>query len=104
MSTQPSDTTVVLVLRDASGEFYAIPEATIRACRATPAQQQALAELIGSQEVAGYAAGPGGLVSLGAITVAPQVNTNLGFNIAAANFAPVTQNLGQTGLNGFTFQ
>jgi hypothetical protein len=103
MAMHQSDTTAVLVLRDAAGTFYAIPEATIRACQATPDQQQALSQLIGSPEVAGYAAGPGGLVSLGAITVAPQVNTNAGFNIAAANFAPVMQNLGQTGLNGFTF-
>jgi len=52
-------------------------------------------------EVAGYDAS---LVSIGAITVAPQINTNVGLNVAAANFAPVTQVLGQTGINGFTFR
>ena len=46
----------------------------------------------------------GSLVNLGPITVAPQLNTNVGFNIAAANFAPVTQVLGQTGVNGFSFR
>jgi hypothetical protein len=48
-------------------------------------------------EVAGY---DGSLVNLGPITVAPQINTNLGLNLAVANFAPVTQVLGQTGVNG----
>lgn len=59
--------------------------------------QQALAAQAADAEVAGYDAS---LVNLGPITVAPQLNTNLGFNIAVANFAPVTQVLGQTGVNG----
>jgi hypothetical protein len=96
------DKTTVLVLRDAEGNYYAIGEQTIRGCRATAEQQEALRTLIG-EDVTGYDAG-GSLVSLGAITVAPQLNTNLGFNIAAANFAPVNQNIGQTGLNGFSFR
>ena len=48
-------------------------------------------------EVAGYDAS---LVNIGPITVAPQLNTNVGLNLAVANFAPVTQVLGQTGVNG----
>jgi hypothetical protein len=98
-----NETITVLVLRDGAGELYALPEATIRACRATPAQQQALAQLSAGHEVVGYDAG-GSLVSLGTITVAPQINTNIGLNVAAANFAPVTQVLGQTALNGFSFR
>ncbi|HZQ36724.1 MAG TPA: hypothetical protein VFD32_12380 [Dehalococcoidia bacterium] len=52
-------------------------------------------------EVTGYDAS---LVNIGPITVAPQINTNVGLNVAAANFAPVTQVLGQTGVNGFSFR
>ena len=99
---ETTNKTTVLVLRDAAGDIYALSEETIRACRATAEQQAALAELTAGHEVTGYDAGS--LVSIGAITVAPQVNTNLGFNIAAANFAPVTQVLGQTGINGFSFR
>ena len=102
MAAQGNDKTSVLVLRDAEGNFYAVGEQTIRACRATSEQQQALQQIIGDHAVVGYDAG-GGLVSLGAITVAPQINTNVGLNVAAANFAPVTQVIGQTGLNGFNF-
>jgi hypothetical protein len=102
MATTSNETSPVLVLRDAEGNFYAIGEQTIRACRATAEQQTALKQLIGDHDVVGYDAG-GGLVSIGAITVAPQINTNVGLNVAAANFAPVTQVLGQTGLNGFAF-
>jgi len=91
----------VLVLRDAEGNFYALSEQTIRACRADAEQQEALRKVIG-HDVVGYDAG-GSLVALGAITVAPQINTNVGLNVAAANFAPVTQVLGQTGFNGFSF-
>jgi hypothetical protein len=65
-----------------------------------PAQQAALEQLAAGHEVTGY---DGSLVSLGPITVAPQINTNVGLNVAVANFAPVTQVLGQTGLNGFSF-
>jgi hypothetical protein len=103
MATQHNDKTAVLVLRDAEGNLYAIGEQTIRSCRATPEQQRALKQLIGEHDVVGYDAGAG-LVSIGAITVAPQINTNVGLNVAAANFAPVTQVLGQTGINGFTFR
>jgi hypothetical protein len=98
-----NDSTAVLVLRDAEGTFYALTEDAIRACRATPEQQKALREKISDQDVVGYDAG-GSLVAIGAITVAPQINTNVGLNVAAANFAPVTQVLGQTGLNGFSFR
>jgi hypothetical protein len=96
-----SNETTVLVLRDSQGATYVLPEATIRACQATPEQQQALQQLIG-EDVQGYAATGGGLVALGAITVAPQINTNVGFNVAAGNFAPVNQVLGQTGINAFS--
>jgi hypothetical protein len=102
MAAQDHNKTSVLVLRDAEGNFYAVSEQTIRACRATSEQQDALREIIGDHAVVGYDAG-GGLVSLGAITVAPQINTNVGLNVAAANFAPVNQVLGQTGINGFSF-
>jgi hypothetical protein len=101
MTTETNETTSVLLLRDGAGTFYALTEDAIRACRATPEQQQALREAIADEDVAGYAGG-GSLVSLGSITVAPQINTNIGLNLAAANFAPVTQVLGQTGLNAFT--
>lgn len=102
MAAQGNDKSSVLVLRDAEGNFYAVGEPTIRACRATPEQQEALRQKIG-HDVVGYDAG-GSLVALGAITVAPQINTNVGLNVAAANFAPVTQVLGQTGVNGFSFR
>jgi hypothetical protein len=97
-----NETTTVLVLRDAAGDFYALTEETIRTCRATTEQQAALEELTAGHEVAGYDAGS--LVNIGAITVAPQLNTNIGLNVAAANFAPVTQVLGQTGITGFSFR
>ena len=93
-----AETRAILLVRDDAGTLYALTEETIRAHQATPAQQAALAA---EHEVAGYDAGS--LVNLGPITVAPQINTNLGFNIAAANFAPVNQVLGQTALNGFNF-
>jgi hypothetical protein len=103
MTTDTNETTSLLLLRDSAGNFYALSEDAIRACRATAEQQQALRQAIGDQDVVGYAGGAGGgLVAIGAITIAPQINTNIGFNIAAANFAPVTQVLGQTGLNAFT--
>lgn len=101
MTAQSNDKSSVLVLRDAEGNFYAVGEQTIRACRATPEQQEALQQKIG-HDVVGYGAG-GSLVAVGAITVAPQINTNIGLNVAAANFAPVNQVIGQTGLNGFNF-
>jgi hypothetical protein len=100
---QATDTTMVLVLRDAAGTFYVVTEDAIRACRATPEQQEALRQKISDHDVVGYDAG-GSLVALGAITVAPQINTNVGLNVAAANFAPVTQVLGQTGINAFGFR
>jgi len=105
MAAETNETTMILVLRDVEGTFYALTEDAIRACRATPEQQQALRQAITDQDVVGYANGVGGgsLVALGAITVAPQINTNIGLNLAAANFAPVTQVLGQTGLNAFSF-
>jgi hypothetical protein len=101
LSTEHSATTPALVLRNAAGQVYVLPEPVLHACQASPAQQQALERLIGD-DVVGYADPGGGLVVIGAITVAPQINTNVGFNIAAATFAPVTQVLGQTGLNAFT--
>lgn len=105
MAVESNETTMVLVLRDAAGAFYALTENAIRACRATPEQQQSLRQAIPDHDVVGYANGAGGsLVALGAITVAPQINTNVGLNLAAANFAPVTQVLGQTGLNAFSFR
>lgn len=103
MAAENNQSTNVFVLRDSTGNIYALTEDAIRACRATPEQQQALRQVIGDHDVAGYAAGAGGgLVALGSITVAPQINTNIGLNLAAANFAPVTQVLGQTGLNAFS--
>lgn len=100
MTAETNETTWVLVVRDAEGSVYALNEETIRAAQATPEQQAALTQLAAGHEVAGY---DGSLVNIGPITVAPQINTNIGLNIAAANFAPVTQVLGQTGLNGFSF-
>ena len=106
MAVESNETTMVLVLRNTEGAFYALTEDVIRTCRATPEQQQALRQAIPDHDVVGYANGFGGgsLVALGAITVAPQINTNIGLNLAAANFAPVTQVLGQTGLNAFSFR
>ncbi len=101
MAANASETTMVLLVRDGEGNLYALTEATIRGYQATPEQQAALAALTAAHEVAGY---DGSLVNLGPITVAPQINTNVGLNIAAANFAPVTQVLGQTGVNGFSFR
>jgi hypothetical protein len=101
MAAETTALTQVLVVRDAEGTLYALSEQTIRAYRATPEQQAALAQLVAGHEVTGYDAG---LVNIGPITVAPQINTNVGLNIAAANFAPVTQVLGQTGVNGFSFR
>ncbi len=63
----------------------------------TTKQHEIAAEAAEASEVVGYDAS---LVNLGPITVAPQINTNVGLNLAVANFAPVTQVLGQTGVNG----
>ncbi len=101
MAANTGETGMVLLVRDAEGTLYALSEETIRAYQATPEQQAALERLAAEREVAGY---DGSLVNLGPITVAPQINTNIGLNIAAANFAPVTQVLGQTGVNGFSFR
>ncbi|HZQ38982.1 MAG TPA: hypothetical protein VFD32_23860 [Dehalococcoidia bacterium] len=101
MAANLTETGMVLLVRDGEGNLYALSEETIRACAATPAQLEAIERLNAGREVAGYDAG---LVNIGPITVAPQINTNVGLNIAAANFAPVTQVLGQTGVNGFSFR
>lgn len=87
----------VLVLRDAEGTYYVLTEAQIRAARATPEQQAMIRAAIGEQDVAGYT-GAGGFSPVGTINivVAPQVTTQLGFNIAAGTFAPVQQSLGQS--------
>ncbi len=69
---------------------------------AETAREEITVQPAANHEVTGYDAGS--LVNIGAITVAPQINTNVGLNVAAANFAPVTQVLGQTGLNGFSFR
>ena len=100
--TTGSGRTNVLVLWDSQGALYALTEDAILACRAT-AEQQRMVEQIVPEDVSGFVS-PGGspLVAIGAITVAPQINTNIGLNIAAATFAPVNQVLGQTGLNAFT--
>jgi len=100
--TTDSSRTTVLVLGDREGNLYALTEEAIRTCRATAEQQHALEQIV-PEDVTGFATPAGGsLVALGAITVAPQINTNVGFNIAAATFAPVNQVLGQTGLNAFS--
>ena len=101
MAANTSETGMVLVVRDGEGNLYALSAETIRACEATAAQRDAIERLAAEQEVAGY---DGSLVNIGPITVAPQINTNIGLNIAAANFAPVTQVLGQAGVNGFSFR
>lgn len=101
MAARTSETSTVLVVRDAEGTLYALTEETIRAHQATPEQQAALERLAAEHDVAGYDAGS--LVNIGPITVAPQINTNLGIQVAAANFAPVNQALGQTGPNVFNF-
>lgn len=87
----------VLVLRDAEGTYYVLTEAQIRAARATPEQQAMIRAAIGEQDVTGYT-GAGGFSPVGTINivVAPQVTTQLGFNIAAGTFAPVQQSLGQS--------
>ena len=100
MAAETTETGMVLLVRDGEGTLYAFTEETIRAHAATPEQRAAIERLDAEHEVSGY---DGSLVNIGPITVAPQINTNLGFNIAAANFAPVTQVLGQTGANGFSF-
>lgn len=104
MAANSNESTTALLLRDGAGDIYLLTEEMIRACRATPEQQQAVREKLAGQDVVGYALTPasGSLVTLGAITVAPQINTNVGVQVAAANFAPVNQALGQTGLNVFT--
>ncbi len=101
MAARTTETSMVLLVRDGEGNLYALTEETIRGYQATPEQQAALEQLAAAHEVAGY---DGSLVNLGPITVAPQINTNVGLNLAVANFAPVTQVLGQTGVNGFSFR
>jgi len=95
--TMTSDQSQVLVLRDAEGTYYVLTEAQIRAARATVEQQAMLRTAIGEQDVTGYT-GAGGFSPVGTINivVAPQVTTQLGFNIAAGTFAPVQQTLGQS--------
>jgi hypothetical protein len=87
----------VLVLRDVEGTYYVLTEGQIRAARATPEQQALLRAAIGEQDVTGYT-GAGGFSPVGTINivVAPQVTTQLGFNVAAGTFAPVQQTLGQS--------
>jgi len=91
------DQAQVLVLRDAEGTYYMLTEAQIRAARATPEQRAVIRAAIGEQDVTGYT-GAGGFSPVGTINivVAPQVPTQLGFNIAAGTFAPVQQSLGQS--------
>jgi hypothetical protein len=98
MTNEP---TQVLVLRDVEGNYYVLTEDQIRATRATPEQQAALREVIGDQDVAGFA-DHGGFSPVGTINivVAPQITNQVGFNIAAGTFAPVQQSLGQ-GANSF---
>jgi hypothetical protein len=100
MAAETTGAGMVLLVRDGEGTLYAFTEETIRAHAVPAEQKEALDRLSAEYEVAGY---DGSLVNLGPITVAPQINTNVGLNIAAANFAPVSQVLGQTALNGFNF-
>ena len=99
--TSKNEQTTVLVLRDTEGNYFLLTEEQIQATRATPEQQAALREKIGDQDVSGYAVGAAGYAGLGTlnINVNPQVNVQTGLNVAAANFAPVNQTLGQGAIN-----
>lgn len=94
MSNTSNDQVAILWLRDGAGNHYVLTEQQIRSAQATPEQQAAIQKEIGDQDVAGYV---GGFAPVGSINivVAPQINNQVGFNIAAGNFAPVTQSLGQ---------
>jgi hypothetical protein len=93
MSDMTNDQVQVLVLRDGEGGLYVLTEEMIRSSRATPEQQQAVQQAVGDVDVSGFAVGAGGFSPVGAINivVAPQINNQIALNIAAGNFAPVTQ-------------
>ncbi|HZU76962.1 MAG TPA: hypothetical protein VFA70_09380 [Dehalococcoidia bacterium] len=101
--------TTVLVLRDAAGSIYVVPEDVIRTCKATPEQQQALKQIAGTEDVVGYAAGVGGFSPVGSInvspqiatTVAPQTNLNFGFNLVAGIGNTAQQGVNNSAVNGF---
>jgi hypothetical protein len=111
---QESTETTAVVFRDGEGTLYLVSEDTIRACRATPEQQQALRDKIG-EDVVGYGTFGAGFTPVGVlapvqvsgpqISVNPQTNVGIVTNVAAANFAPVSQvaGLGQANLNTTRF-
>lgn len=96
---------LLLWLRDSEGSYYVLTEDQIRAGRATPEQQAALEEKLGDTDVIGYFGGfaPVGNINIPInIAVAPQIQTQNVFNIAAGNFSPVSQfgaNAGTQGVN-----
>lgn len=103
MSNTSNDQVAIFWLRDGDSNHYVLTEQQIRAARATPEQQAALQKEIGDQDVAGYFAGFAPVGSIN-IVVAPQINNQIGFNIAAGNFAPVQQSLGQGASNALQAQ
>ena len=95
----------VLLLRDGEGNFYALDESAIRACRATPEQQEAVSNAFADQDVSGFV-GAGGFNPVGSlnIVVAPQTVVNTGLNLAVLS-PGATQTLGQVGSNSlFAFK
>jgi hypothetical protein len=99
MTESSGKSVTVLLLRDRDGNLFLLDEAAIRACRATPEQQEALNNAVGDQDVTGYIVLP----DLN-ITVAPQTVVNTGFNLAVLS-PGAQQSLTQVGGNSlFSFQ
>jgi uncharacterized protein YbjQ (UPF0145 family) len=90
--------TQALIVRDSEGNFYVIPEATLRAGKVSADKQQILQQAMTS-EVSGYGAFFSPDIQ-NAFTNLNQNNTNVGGNTFIGGFAGLNnQNLTQLGLN-----
>jgi hypothetical protein len=104
MTESTGKSVAVLLLRDRDGNLFLLDEAAIRACRATPEQQEALSKAVGDQDVSGYAAGGFNVLPELNIVVAPQTVVNTGIQLAVLS-PGAQQSLTQVGGNSlFAFQ
>jgi hypothetical protein len=78
-----NENVAVLLLRDGEGNVYLLGEDKIRSCKATPEQQEKIAQALSDQDVSGFV-GAGGFSAVGPINivVAPQINVATGLNLA----------------------
>jgi hypothetical protein len=90
--------TQALIVRDSEGNFYVIPEATLKAGKVSADKQQVLQQALTS-EVSGYGAFFSPDIQ-SAFTNLNQGNTNVGGNTFIGGFAGLNnQNLTQLGVN-----